>query len=191
MPKAATAAANMACTSASCETSAWTGKAVPPADSIVGDDRRGGAGADIVHHHLRSGGGQLDGDGPADAGAGAGDDGGLAGQTCGRGSRGATRARQASAWAGVLPLMMKPHTVASVRGWSSSATSPVQPVWCAAPTPRPLSPWKYSWNSTWSRKCGSSWCKALVAEARAPSVGAAQEQAAEAARTARPRPPGG
>jgi hypothetical protein len=26
----------------------------------------------------------------------------------------------------------------------SGATSPVQPVWCEAPTPAPLSPWKYS-----------------------------------------------
>ena len=24
------------------------------------------------------------------------------------------------------------------------AIAPVQPVWCEAPTPRPLSPWKYS-----------------------------------------------
>ena len=34
------------------------------------------------------------------------------------------------------------------RGWISLAISPVQPVWCDAPTPRPVSPWKYSWNST-------------------------------------------
>ena len=33
------------------------------------------------------------------------------------------------------------------RGMSSLATRPVQPVWCDAPTPRPVSPWKYSWNS--------------------------------------------
>ena len=37
------------------------------------------------------------------------------------------------------------------------ATSPVQPVWCEAPMPAPVSPWKYSWN--WSRSChsGSVW----------------------------------
>ena len=30
------------------------------------------------------------------------------------------------------------------RGWRSLATRAVQPVWCAAPQPRPVSPWKYS-----------------------------------------------
>ena len=30
-----------------------------------------------------------------------------------------------------------------------STTSAVQPVWCMAPRPAPLSPWKYSWKSTW------------------------------------------
>lgn len=34
------------------------------------------------------------------------------------------------------------------RGCNSFATRPVQPVWWEAPTPRPLSPWKYSWKST-------------------------------------------
>jgi hypothetical protein len=29
-------------------------------------------------------------------------------------------------------------------GCSSLATRPVHPVWCDAPTPRPVSPWKYS-----------------------------------------------
>ncbi len=28
--------------------------------------------------------------------------------------------------------------------WSSKATSPVHPVWWEAPSPRPVSPWKYS-----------------------------------------------
>ena len=37
------------------------------------------------------------------------------------------------------------------------ATSPVQPVWWLAPIPAPLSPWKYSWNSSRSRQCGSRW----------------------------------
>jgi hypothetical protein len=32
------------------------------------------------------------------------------------------------------------------RGWSSFAINPVQPVWCAAPRPLPVSPWKNSWN---------------------------------------------
>src|SRR5438445_284999 len=37
------------------------------------------------------------------------------------------------------------------------ATTPVQPVWWFAPSPAPLSPWKYSWNNTQSRQCGSFW----------------------------------
>ena len=32
------------------------------------------------------------------------------------------------------------------------ATSPVHPVWCEAPRPAPVSPWKYSWKSTRSRQ---------------------------------------
>src|SRR5262249_7279310 len=41
--------------------------------------------------------------------------------------------------------------IASAVGGSASwlirlAISPVQPVWWDAPQPRPLSPWKYSWN---------------------------------------------
>ena len=43
------------------------------------------------------------------------------------------------------------------RGASASATVPVQPVWWLAPSPAPLSPWKYSWKSRQSRQCGSSW----------------------------------
>ena len=39
----------------------------------------------------------------------------------------------------------------------SLATTPVQPVWWLAPTPRPLSPWKYSWKGMYSRQCGSLW----------------------------------
>ena len=35
------------------------------------------------------------------------------------------------------------------------STSAVHPVWWLAPTPRPVSPWKYSWNSTRSFQCGS------------------------------------
>jgi len=30
-----------------------------------------------------------------------------------------------------------------------STTSAVHPVWCMAPRPASLSPWKYSWKSTW------------------------------------------
>lgn len=45
-----------------------------------------------------------------------------------------------------------------------AATNPVQPVWCDAPTPRPESPWKYSWKRRLSRKC--SWdifeCSAMA-----------------------------
>src|SRR5581483_8633368 len=41
-------------------------------------------------------------------------------------------------------------------GNSSRATSPVHPVWCAAPSPCPLSPWKYSKNGMLSRNSGRS-----------------------------------
>ena len=34
-------------------------------------------------------------------------------------------------------------------------TSAVQPVWCDAPRPRPVSPWKYSWKSSRSFQWGS------------------------------------
>ena len=36
-----------------------------------------------------------------------------------------------------------------------SAISPVQPVWWAAPSPAPLSPWKYSLNTRLSFQAGS------------------------------------
>ena len=35
------------------------------------------------------------------------------------------------------------------------ATSAVHPVWCAAPRPMPVSPWKYSWNGILSFHRGS------------------------------------
>ena len=38
---------------------------------------------------------------------------------------------------------------------SRCATRPVQPVWCEAPMPAPVSPWKYSWKSSRSRHSGS------------------------------------
>ncbi len=45
------------------------------------------------------------------------------------------------------------HRVPRVRiRW---ATSAVHPVWCSAPRPAPVSPWKYSWNGTLSRQRGS------------------------------------
>ena len=37
----------------------------------------------------------------------------------------------------------------------TSAISPVHPVWCVAPSPAPLSPWKYSLNSRLSFQAGS------------------------------------
>ena len=37
------------------------------------------------------------------------------------------------------------------------AIAPVQPVWWLAPSPAPLSPWKYSWKRIRSRQCGSVW----------------------------------
>ena len=44
----------------------------------------------------------------------------------------------------VSPLCWTPDTAACS---NNTAIRPVHPVWCAAPTPRPVSPWKYSWNS--------------------------------------------
>ena len=44
---------------------------------------------------------------------------------------------------------------ASDRRIDRSATRPVQPVWCEAPSPAPSSPWKYSWKSSASRQAGS------------------------------------
>ena len=65
---------------------------------------------------------------------------------------------------------------------SSLATSAVQPVWWLAPTPAPVSPWKYSWNGIRSRQCGSS-----LKTARPPNTGrrpsaSAQEDAGQAPR---------
>ena len=42
-----------------------------------------------------------------------------------------------------------------------SATSAVQPVWCIAPSPAPLSPLKYSKNRRLSFQTGSSWRRAM------------------------------
>jgi hypothetical protein len=39
-----------------------------------------------------------------------------------------------------------PELYSPARGCRSLAMSPLQPVWCDAPTPRPLSPLKHSWN---------------------------------------------
>ena len=51
-----------------------------------------------------------------------------------------------------------------------SATSPVQPVWWAAPSPAPLSPWKYSLNIRLSFQAGSCLQPLDPAEARPPPV---------------------
>ena len=55
-------------------------------------------------------------------------------------------------------------------------TSAVQPVWWLAPTPRPVSPWKYSWNSTRSRQCGIVGVARVAAVARPAPVGVGQEE---------------
>ena len=34
-----------------------------------------------------------------------------------------------------------------------------QLVWCEAPRPAPVLPWKYSWKKSWSRHAGSSWSR--------------------------------
>ena len=57
---------------------------------------------------------------------------------------------------GLRLAMSRRHGLCGLRGCSSSAMSSVQPVWCEAPSPAPVSPWKYSLNSRWSPKAGSA-----------------------------------
>ena len=52
---------------------------------------------------------------------------------------------------------------------------PVQPVWCAAPIPAALSPWKYSENTRLSRQRGSCLHALHAAEAGPAPVGSAEE----------------
>ncbi len=48
---------------------------------------------------------------------------------------------------------------------------PVQPVWCIAPRPAPLSPWKYSLNTMLSFQAGSVWRRSTMPNAgRRPSA---------------------
>ena len=65
---------------------------------------------------------------------------------------------------------------------SSLATRPVQPVWWLAPTPRPLSPWKYSWNGHVVAPVRVVLEQLDVAEDRPSTVSVAQEDALQAAR---------
>ena len=51
------------------------------------------------------------------------------------------------------------------------ATNPVQPVWCEAPIPAPVSPWKYSWNWSRSFHSGSVWNFSIGTVDRSPAVG--------------------
>ena len=62
------------------------------------------------------------------------------------------------------------------------ATSPVQPVWCEAPRPAPVSPWKYSWNWSRSRQSGSVANLAIDAVDRAAPVGVGQPDGDQPAR---------
>ena len=55
-----------------------------------------------------------------------------------------------------------------------SATSAVHPVWCIAPRPAPLSPWKYSKNRRLSRQAGVRLQLVDSAVDRSASVGAGQ-----------------
>src|SRR3989441_13317852 len=65
-------------------------------------------------------------------------------------------AASSSAWAALPPSSsFSGSTVAKT--CIRRATTPVQPVWWLAPSPAPLSPWKYSWNDKQSRQCGSFW----------------------------------
>ena len=73
--------------------------------------------------------------------------------TCGAPPRGRRRpgGRTRSRHTGRRALRSQPVVGRAI----SSAISPVQPVWCMAPRPAPLSPWKYSKNSRLSRQFGS------------------------------------
>jgi uncharacterized protein (TIGR03118 family) len=51
----------------------------------------------------------------------------------------------------------RPEPQRRLRRMIRSATSPVHPVWCEAPMPAPVSPWKYSWNGISPCQAGSSW----------------------------------
>ena len=76
------------------------------------------------------------------------------------------------------------------------ATRPVQPVWCDAPMPAPVSPWKYSWNSSRSRHSGSSRNFAIAPATGRWPVGVRQPDRDEPGRevrghVAQPQPPPG
>src|SRR6185295_9411915 len=68
-------------------------------------------------------------------------------------------ASAATAFAAALDRLSRQNAGMSTRYLRCTrlATSPVHPVWCIAPRPRPVSPWKYSWNSSRSRHAGSRW----------------------------------
>ena len=57
-----------------------------------------------------------------------------------------------------------------------SAIPPVHPVWCEAPNPAPLSPWKYSWNKSWSFQAGSRRQALDLSEARTSPLGVGHEE---------------
>ena len=79
-------------------------------------------------------------------------------------------------------------SLAAPRRMIRSATSPVQPVWCDAPRPSPVSPWKYSWNGIRSRQAGSRLEEPVAAEHGPPAVLAVAGRSPSAARRARRRP---
>src|SRR5205085_11426362 len=53
-----------------------------------------------------------------------------------------------------LPPRSTPERYALI---TRSATRPVQPVWWEAPSPAPVSPWKYSWNGRRPCQAASVW----------------------------------
>ena len=55
------------------------------------------------------------------------------------------------------PFCCTSSAVTEAKSWIRGATSPVQPVWWAAPRPAPSSPWKYSWNCRRPCHSGSVW----------------------------------
>ena len=64
-------------------------------------------------------------------------------------------------------------------------TSAVQPVWWLAPSPRPVSPWKYSWNEQEILPVRIGGEARLVPVAGAPSVLVGQEEIGRGVRRAR------
>ena len=131
----------------------------------------------VVDHDLGARLGEVQRHGLADAAVAAGDDGDLAVE-CHDFSWGSVRAVRDGLSRSCMTRCRSPteYTPSPGRPRMRSATTPVQPVWCVAPSPAPLSPWKYSLNTRLSFQAGSLLEALDAAEARPPAVGTDEEQ---------------